>query len=178
MDKIYSDLALIIMTIVLALWMVAESNILEMRYSNVSYISMNQSFFLISFAVITGIATIICGLILLSLVRKIKAGKLLKHSMIYTVFAKISNLIRSIFDNSRYESFPLTKVLNRRQVLFTVISGFLVVWAIVFLSQSDVILGFMLPVSVESILIYWYFYENKKPLMPLIRASMKAFRSK
>ena len=162
MDKIYSDLALIIMTIVLALWMVAESNILEMRYSNVSYISMNQSFFLISFAVITGIATIICGLILLSLVRKIKAGKLLKHSMIYTVFVKISNLIRSIFDNSRYESFPLTKVLNRRQVLFTVISGFLVMWAIVFLSQSDVILGFMLPVSVESILIYWYFYENKK----------------
>ena len=95
-------------------------------YNNKGFMGIEEIVHLILVAIMTAIATIICGVILLSMVRKVKAGKLFKHSLIYAIFAGFSNFIRSFFNDSRFEHFPLTKSLNRRQVIFTVVSGFLV----------------------------------------------------
>ena len=167
MDKIYSDVQLAVTALVIFLWVRAESNIVSIRYDSRSYLSMNQIVSLIAFAIITGITTIICGVILLSLVRKIKAGIFIRHSLIYAILAGFNDFIRSLFNDSRFDHFPLTKSLNRRQIIFTVVSGLLVGWAVIFIAQGSLILGFFLPVFVEIIVIYWYFYENNKTFVEI-----------
>ena len=57
----------------------------------------------------------------ISLVRKIKARRLIKH-MIYVVLSGFSNLLEAFY-GSRFEGYPLTKTLDIRQLIFTVSSG-------------------------------------------------------
>lgn len=166
MDRIYSDIQLTIMASVLFIWLYGELNLLSNSYyNNKGFMGIEEIVYLILIAIMTAIATIICGLILLSMVRKIKAGKLFKHSLIYAIFAGFSNFIRSFFNDSRFEHFPLTKSLNRRQVIFTVVSGSLVFITFLFTIQESMLL--LLPIFVEIVVIYWYFYENKKTFIEI-----------
>ncbi|NLJ97027.1 MAG: HAMP domain-containing histidine kinase [Clostridiales bacterium] len=166
MDKIYSDIQLIIMASVLFIWLAGEMNLLSNSYyNNKGFMGIEEIVHLILVAIMTAIATIICGVILLSMVRKVKAGKLFKHSLIYAIFAGFSNFIRSFFNDSRFEHFPLTKSLNRRQVIFTVVSGFLVFLTFLFTIQESMLL--LLPIFVEIVVIYWYFYENNKTFIEI-----------
>ena len=164
MDRIYSDIQLGIMLVTLYIWVLGESDFLR-QYSyafNGAYLSVDGFGVMILTGLLTGISMIICGVLLLSMARKIKARRLLKHSFIYTALAGFSKLIRSFFDDSRFEHFPLTKSLNRRQIIFTVSSGFMVFLAFVFwIGGRNFFLG-MLPIGIEAVIIFWYFYENRK----------------
>ena len=166
MDKIYSDIQLVIFTSVLFIWLYGEINLLNNSYYyNVVFMGIEEIVYLILVAIMTIIATIICGVSLLSLVRKIKAGKLLRHSLIVSMFAGFSNFIRSFFNNSRFDNFPLTKLLNQRQVRYTVISGFLVFLMFLFTVQESGLI--LLAIFVEIFVIYWYFHENKKTFIEI-----------
>ena len=164
MDRIYSDISLGIMMLTVFLWSASFYKV-EYRYGNDyvsdSILSMNQIIIMITLAVSTGITTIICGVLLLSLVRKIKARRLIKHSMIYVVLSGFSNFIRSFFDGSRFEGYPLTKTLDIRQLIFTVSSGGMVFLTFVFIANGIFFLG-LLPIFIEGVIIFWYFYENRK----------------
>jgi signal transduction histidine kinase len=164
MDKIFSDIQLVIMLFVLYFWLNGTVNLLgyPREYVGGGALVMDQYYTMILTGIIALLASIICGVILLSLVRKIKAGRLIKHSLIFAIFAGISRFIRSFFDDSRFEHFPLTKSLNRRQVIFTVASGGMVFLSFIFLVSTRKIIMGLLPVLFEALIIFWYFYENSK----------------
>ena len=164
MDRIYSDIQLVIIFLTLFIWLYGMIKFMrQYNYSTgVAIISMNQYYALIMTGILTVISAIICGIILLSLVRKIKARRLLRHSLIFAIFNAISNFIKSFFDDSRFEHFPLTKSLNRRQIIFTVASGGVVFLFLLFWAASRSFLVGLIPVFAEVGIIYWYFNENRK----------------
>jgi signal transduction histidine kinase len=164
MDRIYSDIQLGIMLFTLYMWLYGIASLFR-HYSIDSsrgVLSMNQYYILTMTGILAILGSIICGVILLSLVRKIKAKRLLKHSLIYAVFAGISRFIRSFFDDSRFEHFPLTKSLNRRQAIFTAASAGMVFLLLLFWAATQNFFAGLIPIFAEIVIIYWYFYENKK----------------
>lgn len=160
-DRIYSDIQLGILLITLYFWLYGLYGFFG-HYSNRDVLSMEQYYAIIMTGIISFIGSIVCGVIMLSLVRKLKARRLLKHSMIYAVLYAISRFIRSFFDDSRFEHFPLTKSLNRRQIIFTVASGGMVFLFLLFWAASESFIAGLIPVLIEGAIIFWYFHENNK----------------
>lgn len=164
MDKIYSDIQLGVLIFTLMIWYLAEDDMVRSyrRINTGNVLSMEQILVMILSGLATGITTIICGFIILSLVRKIKGKVLIKHSMIYVILSGISKFIRSFFDDSRFQHFPLTKSLDRRQLIFTVASGIMVFITFIFILGSESLLMGTIPIFIEALIIFWYFYENRK----------------
>ena len=161
MDRVFTDIQLGIMLLTGFIWLYGLANIMR-RHSYSTDVVVIKYYVLIMSGVLTSISIIICGVILLSLIRKIKARRFLRHSLIYAIFAGINKFIRSFFDDSRFEHFPLTKSLNRRQVIFTVLSGSMVFLTMVFWAASGSFFVGLIPVFAEGVIIYWYFNENRK----------------
>lgn len=111
-------------------------------------------------AAATAVASLLCGLILLSVVRKLKAGTLVKNSIIYIVLHWIINFLRSIFDGRVFEKYPLTKSLFYRQLIFISASFVLVFLTFIFLLLESYLL--LLPPILEVIMIYWYIKGNNQ----------------
>ncbi|HPU64032.1 MAG TPA: HAMP domain-containing sensor histidine kinase, partial [Mobilitalea sp.] len=159
-DKIFSDIQVGVILSTLFLWFyICGSTLMDNNYQN-SNLTADQKISMIVIGVTTGIAAIICMVFLLSLVRKLKARKLFRHTLIFAILSGISNFVRSFFDDSRFEHYPLTKSLNRRQVIFTVSSGLLVF--IFFISMFINPIFGLFVIFMEGLIIYWYFNENKK----------------
>ena len=164
MDKIYSDIQLGVLLLTGLFWALGMENFLwDYHLSEKKPIlSMQQVILLVCAGTITALTTIVCGVILLSLVRKIKAGKLLKHSLIGAIFIGISGFIRSFFNDSRFSHYPLTKSLYRRQAIFTAASGGMVFMTFILVLTTRNLFASLVPVVLEGIIIFWYFYENNR----------------
>lgn len=164
MDKIYSDIQIGILVFTLMIWYLVEGDMVGgfRRINTGNILSMDQILVMILSGLATGITTIICSFIILSLVRKIKGKLFIKHSMIYVILSGISKFIRSFFDDSRFQHFPLTKSLDRRQLIFTVASGIMVFITFIFIAASESLLMGTFPIFIEALIIFWYFYENRK----------------
>jgi signal transduction histidine kinase len=100
----------------------------------------------------------LCLAVFLSMVRKIKAKKLLKHSLIFTICYKIFDFFRSLFDGRKFERYPLTKSLFYRQMLFIVLSFVLVILTMLLIRTPIFIVPFLL----EAVLIYWFIKGSRK----------------
>ena len=168
-DRGYTDIQLALLLFTIFIWLYGMNNFMRQFSfsSSVVVISMNQYYVMTMTGILTAISAIICGVILLSVVRKIKAKRLLKQSLIYVICHGISKFIRSFFDDSRFEHFPLTKSLNRRQIIFTVASGVMVFFSFVFLMGARSLLWGFMPVLLEGVIIYWYFNENRKTFIEI-----------
>lgn len=114
---------------------------------------------LVILSLIGGMATIVTGVFLLSITRRLKARMLLKGSLVYKFFDRMVIFLRAFMDGSRFERFPLTKTLHQRQVTFVAGSFILVVLTFIFLSIPPLMI---LPPILEIVLIYWYFKYNKE----------------
>ena len=114
---------------------------------------------LVILSLIGGMATIVTGVFLLSITRRLKARMLLKGSLVYKFFDRMVIFLRAFMDGSRFERFPLTKTLHQRQVTFVAGSFILVVLTFIFLSLPPLMI---LPPILEIVLIYWYFKYNKE----------------
>ena len=159
-DRIYSDIQAGGILFTLFIWFyICGNTLMDNNYQN-SNLTADQTISMIAIGIITAIAASICVMFLLSLVRKLKAGKLIKHTLIFAILSGISNFVRSFFNDSRFEHYPLTKSLNRRQVIFTVSSGFMVF--IFFISMFINPIFGLFVIFLEGLIIYWYFNENKK----------------
>lgn len=157
LDNIYSDLLVFALIPIGAVWLI----IMEESFNGIvsNGLNMEQIFNMILVGVVTAITTILCLSILLSLTRKMKAGKLIKHSFIYQFFHKIYDFIKSLFDGRRFEKYPLTKALFYRQLAFIITSFLLVFFTFVFLAVPPLIL---FPPILEMVVIYWYVKYNNK----------------
>lgn len=114
---------------------------------------------LVILSLIGGMATIVTGVFLLSITRRLKARMLLKGSLVYKFFDRMVIFLRGFMDGSRFDRFPLTKTLHQRQVTFVAGSFILVVLTFIFLSIPPLMI---LPPILEIVLIYWYFKYNKE----------------
>lgn len=153
-DKIYSDIQILILLMSGRIWIRAVGGVI------VSGDGKYYIIYLITIGVVTAFETILCGIILLSLVRKIKAKLFFKHSLLYKILYKTSDFIKSFFDDRRYVHYPLTKSLNRRQTIFIAASVGFVFLTIIFILMGSPLL--ILPPITEVVMIYWFYKENQK----------------
>jgi len=122
------------------------------------------------------------GVVILSSARRIKKGMFIKSSLTYKIWDKAVGFLRSFFDGSRMESFPLTRKLHRRQMIFVGASFIIVLLSFPFLSMPPI---FIMLVILEFVLVYWYFKFNKETFEEInkgfddsLEGKMKAERMK
>jgi signal transduction histidine kinase len=125
--------------------------------------------------VLTALETAACGIIFLSLVRRVKGKKLLRQSLVYTSSDKAFDFFKSLFDGRKFQKYPLTKSLFYRQLVFIAASLILVAMTLAFWP------AFVL----EAAVIYWYVQGNNRTFEEIDRGfneslqeQMKAERMK
>lgn len=164
LDNIYSDILLAAGFIAFYIPAAISYDIADYRaYRGDSvYISINtQSIFeLCAVGVIAAVSASVCICIVLSLIRKIKAGKFFKHSLVFAVLFTVYDFFRSIFDGRKFAGYPLTKSLFYRQVIFLSASAVLAFFVILFSVAESA--GLVLPVILELVIVYWYVKGGNK----------------
>ena len=158
-DKVYSELLLFAFIPALGLWFGAMSELSYYPSYNNYQLNSIQVRNLLIIGLVTAIVTIICGILLLSIVRKIKGKILLKHSITYKFFSTINDFIKSLFDGRKFSKNSLTKTLHQRQVIFIVASFLLVLFTFIFLTFPPLMI---MPPILEIALIYWYIKYNNE----------------
>jgi len=153
-DRIYSDILFLSFVPIGVLWI---RIVVDLYYSGIYYI--NQVYSMIGTGLLTASVSAICGVLLLSLARKTKAGKLLRHTLVFTVYYVVYDFFKSMFDGRMFAKNPLTKSLFYRQLIFITVSGFLVFLSFVLFPVSALCL---LPPVLEIVIIYWYIKGNNK----------------
>jgi signal transduction histidine kinase len=159
-DNIYSDIQLAVAAIFISIWFALEESNWHVYGSMSNEITTGQVLSMVITGVSTAIEAILCGIILLSLTRKMKTKRFIKHSLIYSVLHKISDFIKSFFDDRRFKNYPLTKSLQKRQIIFIIASAGMVFFTILFMATGNQMAFF--PVVLEFVIIYWYYTENNK----------------
>ena len=160
LDSVFSDLQIAFIIFIPFIWL---KIILNAPYANhVRQASMNTAQ-LVSMTYV-GLATAGAfaagALLLLSLVRKLKAHTFLKHSLIYLICYFVYDTLKSLFDGRRFSNYPLTKSLFYRQLLF-ITSSFLMVLAAFLLIASGSYLS-IVPPLIEAGLVYWFIKGSRK----------------
>jgi signal transduction histidine kinase len=120
----------------------------------------NQIYTMIWTGAVTAAVSIICGFLLLAIVRKIKASKLIKHSFIFIFSYKCYDFLKSLFDGRAFERYALTKSLFYRQLVFITTSAAMVFFTFIFFIGGTILI--LLPPVLEIVLIYWYIKGNNK----------------
>lgn len=154
-DSIFSDVLFSFFIPLAAFWIIGISNL---YYSGMSHV--RQMYSAVWIGIITAFISVMCGIILLSLTRKAKSGRLFKHTVVYLVFYKIYDFFKSLYDGRMFERYPLTKSLFYRQLVFITSSAFLVFLTFLFFLLYVPL--FLIPPVVEIIIIYWYIKGNNK----------------
>lgn len=154
-DSIFSDVLFSFFIPLAAFWIIGISNL---YYSGMSHV--RQMYSTVWIGIITAFISVMCGIILLSLTRKAKSGRLFKHTVVYLVFYKIYDFFKSLYDGRMFERYPLTKSLFYRQMVFITSSAFLVFLTFLFFLLYVPL--FLLPPVVEIVIIYWYIKGNNK----------------
>ena len=116
-----------------------------------------QTLALYTISATVALTTGVLGVAILSLARRIKKGVFIKSSLIFKIWDKVVGFLRSFFDGSRMESFPLTKKLHKRQMIFVGASFIIVILSFPFLTMPPI---FIMLVVLEFMLIFWYFKFN------------------
>ena len=183
-DGIYSDVLFLALIPIGIIWFLIGSEYYIYRGHLSTGLNLNgyQIFAMIIMGATTAITSILCGIILLSLSRKIKAGKFFRQSIIYKVVHNINDFFKSFFDGRRFEKFPLTKSLHLRQIAFIIASAILVFFTFLFIMAPPLMI---IPPILELVIIYWYvkynnttFEEINKGFNESLEEQMKSERMK
>ncbi len=183
-EKIYTDIILFAFLISIGLWIVAIRGAFSHGgWANQSLVFEKVlSFTLLYFSCV--IAFSVFGILFLSLVRKFKAGILIKHSFIYVVLYKIYDFFKSLFDGRAFDKFPLTKSLFYRQLVFISGSFMMVLFFLIFAAGVNTPFSLVFP-AFEIIIVYWYIKGNNETFKDInkgfnesLEEQMKAERMK
>jgi signal transduction histidine kinase len=159
LDYIYSDVWLGTFIMLVIFWINGVSDLISYYRNQQDNLGIYGIYSIIKVGALTVFVSVCCGIIILSLVRKIKAGKLIKHSLTYSVCFAIYDFFRSFFDGRRFAKYSLTKSLFYRQLTFIIASAILVFFTFVFLMAGSWII---IPPLMELAVIYWYVKGNNK----------------
>jgi len=165
-DSVYSDVLLALFLPAIGAWVVSIGEFAFLRNRLFDGLGMNEVFSMALAGGATVVAVTVCGVLLLSLVRKLKAGKLLKHSLIFVAFAASYDFFKSLFDGRRFKGNTHTQSLFKRQWAFIVASAAMVFLTFVFLF-SGVVPLMALPPILEILIIYWFIKGNNKTFVEI-----------
>lgn len=181
-DSLYSDVLLALFVPVVAFWIIFGYDYAFSGNSFLDGFGVTEVSLMVLAGGATALAVSACGVLFLSLVRKVKAGRLLKHSLIFVACAKTYDFFKSLFDGRRFEKHPLTKSLFYRQLIFIVASLAMVILTFVFLFAPPL---FLVPPVLEIMMVYWYVKGNNRTYAAINRGfnesmweQMKAERMK
>lgn len=160
MDRVYTDIQILIGGILGAIWTFYSYLWGEAFYSDWENINFQRAIYMGGSAIVTAIVIFLYGLILLSLSRKIKGRIFLKHSLVYLFCYGIYDFIKQLFDGRRFEKFPHTKQLFYKQMVYILASIVQVFLTLIFLMTSSGL--FLLPILFELLITYWYIFSNNQ----------------
>lgn len=166
-DSVYSDILIAVLCFLVVLWYLLAIAAFETGPYDTGVLTAYQKGTLVIFGIITLSVTALCGMIVLAIIRKIKAGSLIKHSLIYKFLYWIYDFAVSLFDGRRFSRYPLTKSLFYRQLIFIIMS-FVYVF-LTFLSVALETYAALIPPVLEVIMIYWYVKGNNRTYMDINR---------
>lgn len=158
-DRIYTEIQAIIFITIIFLWMVIGVDLFNYNYGINNKLELSQIYSLVFFGIMTLAFVTLMGIILLSMVRKLKAKTFWKQSITYIIYYKIKDYLKSLFDGRMFEKFPLTKALFYRQLAFVITSGVLVLLTFMLLPVFPLAI---IPPIIEIAVIYWYIKYNNK----------------
>ncbi len=162
-DKLFTEVILAVALIVVGLLALVSGA--QLRYFDYPEVwrtgfdlTSMQTLALYTISATVALTTGVLGVAILSSARRIKKGVFIKSSLIFKIWDKVVGFLRSFFDGSRMESFPLTKKLHKRQMIFVGASFIIVILSFPFLTIPPI---FIMLVVLEFMLIFWYFKFNK-----------------
>ena len=162
-DKLFTEVILAV--VLIAAGLLALVSGAQLRYFDYPEVwrtgfdlTSMQTLALYTISATVALTTGVLGVAILSLARRIKKGVFIKSSLIFKIWDKVVGFLRSFFDGSRMESFPLTKKLHKRQMIFVGASFIIVILSFPFLTIPPI---FIMLVVLEFMLIFWYFKFNK-----------------
>lgn len=162
-DKLFTEVILAVALIVVGLLALVSGA--QLRYFDYPEVwrtgfelTSMQTLALYTISATVALTTGVLGVAILSSARRIKKGVFIKSSLIFKIWDKVVGFLRSFFDGSRMESFPLTKKLHKRQMIFVGASFIIVILSFPFLTMPPI---FIMLVVLEFMLIFWYFKFNK-----------------
>lgn len=181
-DRLYMEIQAIVFGTILAIWFDVGAYLFKYNSGLTHTLGLNQIYSLIFFGIMTIVMVTLMELLFLSMIRKLKAKILWKHSIIYTIYFKIKDFLKSFFDGRKFEEFPLTKTLFYRQLAFIVVSFILIIFTFLFFMFPPFMI---IPPIIEVGIIYWYvkynnqtFEEINKGFDESLKEQMKSERTK
>ena len=166
-DSVYSDILIAVLCFLALAWYLLYLAAYDLGANDTGTLTASHKLTLIVFGAITLPAAALCEAILLALIRKIKAGTLIKHSLIYKFLYRIYDYAVSLFDGRAFSKYPLTRSLFYRQLIFIIISFVFVSLTFLFLLTGS--LAFIIPPVLEAVVIYWYVKGNNRTYMDINR---------
>lgn len=172
-DSVYSDILIAVLCFLVVLWYLLAIAAFETGPYDTGVLTAYQKGTLVIFGIITLSVTALCEMIVLAIIRKIKAGSLIKHSLIYKFLYRIYDYAVSLFDGRAFSKYPLTRSLFYRQLIFIIISFVFVSLTFLFLLTGS--LAFIIPPVLEAVVIYWYVKGNNRTYMDINRGFNESF---
>jgi signal transduction histidine kinase len=159
------------------------------EYQTTIYTDITSKIFLRMHVIcaVVAILTAISAIFLLSLVRKIKAGNLVKKSILYKLAGKFLrvcyDLYKILAEKRLFRGYPRIKVLQYRQQIFIASSTLIVGVGFLFtIYQKPAVL---IPILLEPLIVIWYtrgnrllYEEINKDYQESLEEQMKAERMK
>ncbi len=176
LDKVYSDI--ILLTIALFLWFLIsrvksifsdESQIgFRINFDNdiIVYTDFNGQFLpsVIFFITLFSAMLTVILILFLSLVRKYKAGILLKHNFLYKICIKLyrvfSDIYKYLFYGDLFRGAPPTKTLYYRQLILVISVTTMLVLGLGFAYLENPL--YLFPMVLGIAVSFWYTVGNKK----------------
>lgn len=159
-DGMFTEIQAAVLVSVIALWVQAVRALVYPSTGFSTALETNEILSIVLTAAVTAFAFSLCGLILLSVVRKIKAGNMIKNSLVYITLHWIYDYLRTLFDGRAFANYPLTKSLFYRQLIFICASFVLVFLTFICLILESFLI--LLPPILEAVMVYWYIKGNNK----------------
>lgn len=160
LDSVYSDLQIAFIILIPYIWSRIITGAPYIDQVRRAPMNTAQIFSIAYVVLATAAAFTAVGLLLLSMIRKLKAHRLLKHSLLYLAGYFVYDFFKSLFDGRRFSNYPLTKSLFYRQLLF-ICTSFIMVLATFLLIAARTFLC-ILPPLLEAGIIYWFVKGSRK----------------
>ncbi len=158
-DHDFTELQLAVLVIGAGLFSVVMRGMLEGQFLS----GLNMNYMLILIGTLSAAAGALIVFTLLSLIRKIKAGLIIKNSLLYLLISRtvrsVRKLVNFFFFGNLFRNATFTRDLYYRQLIFLATTLVMVSLAVLFTIMQK--WWMILPLAVELFIIVWYIAGNK-----------------
>ncbi len=158
-DHDFTELQLAVLMIGTGLFTVVMRDMLEGRFLS----GLDVNYALILIGILSAAAGALLVFTLLSLIRKIKAGIIIKNSLLYLLITRAFKIVRKLvnffFFGNLFRNATFTRDLYYRQLIFLATTLVMVSLAVLFTIMQE--WWMIIPLAAELFIIIWYIAGNK-----------------